>query len=82
MIAWQVLPVEPPQPLTDEEREQVTLWESPLKDHVTLYTLNFILGKRDLGEWDAYVKELEAKIMTSYITLVNNAYDRYKKEHG
>jgi putative aldouronate transport system substrate-binding protein len=82
MNARQALPVEPPHPLTDEEREQVTLWESPLKDHVTQNTLNFILGKRDLGEWDAYVKELEAKNMTSYITLVNNAYDRYKKEHG
>ncbi|MFC6086018.1 ABC transporter substrate-binding protein [Sphaerisporangium aureirubrum] len=82
MNARPALPVEPPHPLTDEEREQVTLWESPLKDHVTQNTLGFILGKRDLGEWDAYVAELDGKNMTAYVTLVNNAYDRYKKEHG
>ena len=39
----------------------MTLWETPLKDHVTQNTLKFILGQRDLGEWDAYVNELKAK---------------------
>ncbi|MGN9844445.1 ABC transporter substrate-binding protein [Nonomuraea sp. H19] len=75
-------PVEPPRPFTDEEREQVSLWETPLKDHVTQNTLKFILGERDLSEWDAYVKELEAKNSTSYVNLVNGAYERFKKEHG
>ncbi|MCG5217670.1 ABC transporter substrate-binding protein [Streptosporangium soli] len=75
-------PVEPPRPFSDEEREQASLWETPLKDYVTQMTLKFILGDRDLGEWDAYVKELEAKNMTSYMNLVNGAYERFKKEHG
>lgn len=75
-------PVEPGAPFSEEEREQVSMWETPLKDHVTQNTLKFVLGERDLGEWDAYVKELEAKNSTQYITLKNGAYERFKKAHG
>ncbi|MET8145568.1 extracellular solute-binding protein [Sphaerisporangium sp. NPDC005288] len=82
MNARKPWPVEPPHPFTDEEREQASLWETPLKDHVTQNTLKFILGERDLGEWDAYVKELEGKNMTTYMTLVTTAYERFKKDHG
>ncbi|MEV5555492.1 extracellular solute-binding protein [Nonomuraea wenchangensis] len=82
MNARKAWPIEPPHPFNEEEREQATLWETPLKDYVTQQTLKFILGERDLGEWDAYVKELEGKNMTSYVNLVNTAYDRFKKEHG
>ena len=45
-------------------------------------TLQFILGKRSLDEWDAYVAELEGKNMSAYINLINNAYERYKQQHG
>ncbi|MEZ7124347.1 extracellular solute-binding protein [Nonomuraea sp. AD125B] len=82
MNARKAWPIEPPHPFNEEEREQATLWETPLKDYVTQQTLKFILGERDLGEWDAYVKELEGKNMTSYVNLVNTAYERFKKEHG
>ena len=71
-------PIDPPKPFTDQEREQATLWEAALKDHVTRTTLTFILGQRPLSEWDGYVKELEGKNMTQYTDLVNRAYDRYK----
>ena len=36
--------VPPPAPLTDEEREQVSLWETPLKDFVTQNTLQVRSG--------------------------------------
>jgi putative aldouronate transport system substrate-binding protein len=75
-----VLP--PPYPFTDEEREQATLWETPLKDHVTQNTLRFILGQRPLSEWDAYVSELKAKNSNQYMDLVNKAYERFKKNNG
>jgi putative aldouronate transport system substrate-binding protein len=76
------LPVPPPHPFTEEEREQATLWETPLKDYVTQMSLKFILGERDLSEWDVYLKELETKNMSAYMNLVNTAYGRFKKEHG
>ncbi|GIF99092.1 ABC transporter substrate-binding protein [Catellatospora citrea] len=82
MDAKQTLPLAPPHPYEDAEAEQATLWETPLKDHVSQMTLKFILGQRDLSEWDAYVAELKAKNMDAYIELVNKAYDRFAKQRG
>ncbi|RKR86412.1 carbohydrate ABC transporter substrate-binding protein (CUT1 family) [Micromonospora pisi] len=76
------IPVAPPHPFSDEEREQVSLWETPLKDYVTQMSLKFILGQRSLGEWDAYVNELKSKNMDSYLNLVNKAHERYQKANG
>jgi putative aldouronate transport system substrate-binding protein len=75
-------PQPPPRPLSAEEREQVTLWESGLKDTVYQQTLKFILGQRPLSDWNAYVSELKAKNMDKYVEVVNGAYQRYKKVHG
>ncbi|GLY24974.1 extracellular solute-binding protein [Micromonospora sp. NBRC 101691] len=82
MDARQPKAVAPPYPFTDEEREQASLWETPLKDHVTQNTLKFILGQRPLTEWDAYVSELRAKNADQYIDLVNKAHDRFQKDNG
>ena len=76
------IPLPPPAPLTADEREQVTLWETALKDYVNQQTLKFILGQRPMSEWDAYVTELKGKNMTQYMDVVNKAYQRYKKDHG
>ncbi|MFY1670302.1 extracellular solute-binding protein [Plantactinospora sp. WMMB334] len=75
-------PVAPPYPFTDEEREQVSLWQTPLRDFVYQATLQFILGQRDLAQWDAYVAELKSKNMDAYMAKVQEAYERYQKEHG
>lgn len=82
MNARKALPVQPPYPLTADEREQADLWDTPLKDYVTQQTLKFILGKRPLSQWDAYLGELKAKNSQSYIDLVNKAYERFQKENG
>ena len=50
---------------------------TPLKDHVNQNTLKFILGQRPLSEWDAYVKELDAKGQSKYVELANKAYKAY-----
>lgn len=72
-----VLPLAPPFPLEEAEREQATLLETPLSDTTKQATLQFILGQRDLDDWDSYVAELEGKGMGTYIDLVNTAYERY-----
>ncbi|WP_255951795.1 ABC transporter substrate-binding protein [Streptomyces odontomachi] len=76
------LPVQPPYPLTSDEREQADLWDAPLKDYVFQETLKFVLGKRPLSEWDKYLGELKAKNSESYIDLVNKAHDRFQKKNG
>jgi putative aldouronate transport system substrate-binding protein len=82
MANKKVIPPAPPHPFDELEREQATLWETPLQDHVNQETLKFITGRRDLATWDAYVKELEGKGMTQYIDLVNKSYERYQQKHG
>jgi putative aldouronate transport system substrate-binding protein len=75
-------PIAPAHPLQSFEQEQASLWETPLRDHVTQNTLKFALGERPLSEWDAYVSELKAKNMQRFVDLHNKAYERYKKENG
>lgn len=70
-------PVAPPIPYSSVDREQATLTLTPLKDHVKQNTLKFITGQRPLGEFDAYVKELDAKGRGKYVELANKAYKAY-----
>jgi len=82
MNARKTLPLPPAHPLNADEREQATLWETALKDHVTQQSLKFILGQRPFTDWDTYTNELKGKNMTQYIDLVNKAYERFKKSNG
>ncbi|MFG1810064.1 extracellular solute-binding protein [Streptomyces sp. NPDC049040] len=82
MTARKTLAVPPPYPFNADEQEQSALWDAPLKDYVTQQTLKFILGDRDLGEWDKYLSELKGKNMDQYIDLVNKAYQRFKDNQG
>ncbi|MDQ0679837.1 putative aldouronate transport system substrate-binding protein [Arthrobacter pascens] len=72
--------VAPPVPFSDTDREQATLVLTPLKDHVKQNTLKFITGQRPLGEFDAYVKELDAKGQSKYVELANKAYKAYAEK--
>jgi putative aldouronate transport system substrate-binding protein len=49
---------------------------------VTQQTLKFVLGDRPLSQWDAFVGEVKSKGGTSYLNLVNKAYQRYKGKKG
>ncbi|MGK5691320.1 ABC transporter substrate-binding protein [Streptomyces sp. URMC 128] len=76
------LPIDPAHPLQSFEQEQATLWDTPLKDTVIQNTLKFVLGKRPLSEWNAYLAELKSKNMQQLVDLHNKAYERFKKENG
>ncbi|WP_329054207.1 extracellular solute-binding protein [Streptomyces violaceus] len=75
------LPIDPAHPLQSFEQEQATLWDTPLKDTVIQNTLKFVLGKRPLSQWDAYLSELKSKNMQQLVDLHNKAYERFKKEN-
>jgi len=82
MNARKTLPLPPPAPLSSEDREQATLWQTSLKDFVNQQTLKFILGQRPLSQWDAYLSELKGHNSEQYVSLVNKAYQDFKKNHG
>jgi putative aldouronate transport system substrate-binding protein len=82
MNARKTLPLSPPHPLSSDDREQATLWETGLKDYVNQQTLKFVLGQRPLSQWDSYVSELKGRNSDQYISLINRAYQDYQKNHG
>lgn len=81
MATYDTVPLPPPWPLTESEREQATLLETALKDATSEATLQFILGQRDLSEWDAFVAELDGKGAQEYIEIVNNAQTRFAESN-
>lgn len=72
----------PPAPLDEMELEQASLQGTPLKDSVDTATLQFILGDRDMAEWDAFVAELEGSGLAGYVDLINGAKDRWAEANG
>ncbi|WP_442819013.1 ABC transporter substrate-binding protein [Streptomyces sp. NBC_01235] len=82
MAQREQLPIDPAHPLQSVEQEQASLWDTPLRDHVTQNMLKFALGKRPLSEWGDYVTELKAKNMDQLVGLHNKARERFKKESG
>lgn len=72
----------PPAPLNEAELEQASLLTTTLTDTVNTNTLKFILGERDLSEWDAYVAELEGQNLQGYLDVVNGAYQRFAESNG
>ncbi|GAA2148570.1 extracellular solute-binding protein [Glycomyces algeriensis] len=72
----------PPAPLDEMELEQASLQATPLKDTVDTATLQFILGDRDIAEWDAYVGELESAGLQTYVDLINTARQRFEEENS
>ena len=72
----------PPTPMDETELEQASLLATPIKDAVDTATLQFIMGERDMGEWDAFVGELEAAGVDRYLELLNTAKDRFVEANG
>lgn len=69
----------PPAPLKEDELEGASITATALQDTVTTNTLKFILGQRDLSEWDTYVSELKSGGLQSYVDLMTTAHDRFVK---
>ena len=82
MDARRTLPLPPPAPLSAQDQQQTTLWGTSLQDYVNQQTLRFILGRRPLSDWDAYVAELKGKNSDRYVDIVNKAYRTFKQQHG
>lgn len=66
--------------LADEmQKEELNLIKVPLMDYVNASALEFITGKKSLDkDWDAYVKECEAKGSTKYIEKANEIFSEKK----
>lgn len=43
-------------------------------------TLKFILGDRDLAEYDKFVQELDSQGVGQYLEIANKTYKKYKEQ--
>lgn len=77
-----VVKPEPPIPYSVEERERVTLLSTPLKDYTDQNTLKFILGDRDLAEYDKFVQELNSQGVGQYLEIANKTYKNIKSNNN
>jgi len=76
--AYKVTPeVDPSAKPSEDEREQLNLWATPLIDTINTWTLNFILGNKDINkDWDAYVADCKNKNIEKVVNLVNEIYKK------
>ena len=82
MASWGPSPLAPPAPLTTTQQQQATLTGTTLMSTVQSQTLEFILGKRPLSQWDQYVSEVNSQGASQFLSIYNQAYTTYKQAHG
>lgn len=73
------LPDQPSLSYTDEEKKIFDTVGSNVGTHVAEELSKFLLGKRDISEWDAYVAEIEAMGLEQLKDIQVSAYDRLQK---
>lgn len=61
---------------SEAETEILSEVKSEIDSYVKESIAAFITGKRDLGDWDAYVKELENIGLEDYVSVLQAAYER------
>lgn len=72
------LPANPQPPLTPEENDAITLKEQAIDKYIKENTSKFVIGRKPLSEWDAYVQGLVELGMEDVIQVYEQAYDRIK----
>jgi putative aldouronate transport system substrate-binding protein len=82
MSSWATSPVSPPAPLSSLQQQASTLTGTTLMDYVQQQTLQFILSKRPLSQWDSYLGELETEGATQFVSNYNKAYNTYKTKYA
>lgn len=72
-----VAKVDPKAKPTEDEREQLNLWAVPLIDNINAWTLNFIVGQKDINkDWDAYVSSCKNLKVDDIVKMTNEIYNK------
>jgi putative aldouronate transport system substrate-binding protein len=68
-------PLDPVVALSEDDKEQMNLWATPLFDTENTWTLKFAMGQADVNaDWDTYVAEVEAQNAQNVLDMYNNYY--------
>lgn len=70
-----VAKVDPKAKPTEDEREQLNLWATPLTDNINSWTLKFIVGQKDINnDWDEYVASCKNLKIDDIVKMTNDIY--------
>jgi putative aldouronate transport system substrate-binding protein len=73
----EIRPVNPKVAATEDEKEQLNLWGTPLTDNINAWTLQFITGQKDInGDWDKYIASCKNLNEDQLVKLTNDIYKR------
>ena len=75
-----VATVDPKAKPTEDEREQLNLWATPLIDNINAWTLKFVTGQKDVNkDWNEYVSSCQNLNVEKIVKLTNDIYSRQTK---
>ncbi len=75
-----VATVDPKAKPTEDEREQLNLWATPLIDNINAWTLKFVTGQKDVNkDWNEYVSSCQNLNVEKIVKLTNDIYSRQSK---
>jgi putative aldouronate transport system substrate-binding protein len=73
----EIRPVNPKIAATEDEKEQLNLWGTPLTDNINAWTLSFITGQKDINaDWDKYVTSCKNLNSDLLVKKTNEIYKR------
>lgn len=74
-----LLPVAPPVPFTESQREQANMLSQPIGDYVEQMMLKFITGVASIDkDWNNYVQQVNSKGVDQLVKLTNDVYKSSK----
>jgi len=74
-----LLPVAPPVPFTESQREQANMLSQPIGDYVEQMMLKFITGVASIDkDWNSYVQQVNSKGVDQLVKLTNDVYQSSK----
>ncbi|MBO4641091.1 MAG: extracellular solute-binding protein [Treponema sp.] len=69
--------VEPKAKPTEDQREQLNLWATPLIDNINAWTLKFATGQKDINkDWNEYVSSCKNLNIDKIVNLTNDIYKK------
>ena len=75
-----VATVDPKAKPSEDEREQLNLWATPLIDNINAWTLKFVTGQKDINkDWDEYVSSCKNLNVDKIVKLTNDIYSKQSK---
>lgn len=71
----ELMEIDPAVAMSEDDKEMLNIWATPLKDTINNWTINFAMGLKDVNaDWDTYVAEVNAQNADNVVNMYNDYY--------